>query len=69
MYFFCEEDYEYYLALLKDWCGSEGIEIWAYCLITHSSGSDLIGDWKRYLLEAQEYSTEFEQYKRTGRLL
>ncbi len=165
--FFCEEDYEYYLALLKEWCGIEGIEIWAYCLMTnhvhlvvmpnrdsnlskaigethrrytrmvnfredwrgylwqgrfssfpmdenwllravayvelnpvkarmvdqawdyrwssvhaHLSGKDpigivdtnklldLIGDWKRYLLEAQEYSsTEFEQYERTGRPL
>lgn len=33
--FFGEDDYETYLSLLKTWCGEEGIEIWAYCLMTN----------------------------------
>ena len=33
--FFRDEDYEAYLSLLKEWCGKEGIEIWAYCLMTN----------------------------------
>ncbi len=33
--FFQENDYEYYLELLKEWCDSEGIGIWAYCLMTN----------------------------------
>ena len=33
--FFEEGDYEYYLALLKEWCSQERIEIWAYCLMTN----------------------------------
>ncbi len=33
--FFGEEDYETYLSLLKTWCGEEGIEVWAYCLMTN----------------------------------
>ena len=33
--FFQDGDYEYYLELLKTWCHSEGIDIWAYCLMTN----------------------------------
>ncbi len=33
--FFKESDYEYYLDLLSEWCAYEGIEIWAYCLMTN----------------------------------
>ena len=33
--FFGEEDYEAYLSLLKAWCREEGIEIWAWCLMTN----------------------------------
>ena len=33
--FFCDEDYEHYLMLLKEWCGKESVEIWAYCLMTN----------------------------------
>ena len=33
--FFHDEDYAAYLSLLKAWCGKEGIEIWAYCLMTN----------------------------------
>jgi len=33
--FFCDDDYIFYLELLKEWCAAEGIEIWAYCLMTN----------------------------------
>ena len=33
--FFKEEDYLYYLALLKKWCAKEKVEIWSYCLMTN----------------------------------
>jgi len=33
--FFTDRDYEYYLELLVEWCTHEGIEIWAYCLMTN----------------------------------
>jgi len=33
--FFKEEDYYYYLDLLKQWCGEEQVEIWSYCLMTN----------------------------------
>jgi len=33
--FFEDSDYSYYLDLLKEWCGQEGIEVWAYCLMTN----------------------------------
>jgi len=31
--FFDDEDYEMYLSLLREWCLSSGVEIWAYCLM------------------------------------
>ena len=31
--FFCDEDYEAYLALMAEWCGKLGVEVWAYCLM------------------------------------
>ncbi len=31
--FFAEEDYQYYLELLEEWCAKAGVEIWAYCLM------------------------------------
>jgi putative transposase len=33
--FFCEEDYRYYLELLKVWCDQENLEVWSYCLMTN----------------------------------
>jgi len=32
---FTDSDYEYYLELLVEWCADDGIEIWAYCLMTN----------------------------------
>ena len=31
--FFCDEDYEAYLALMAEWCPRRGVELWAYCLM------------------------------------
>jgi len=31
--FFDDEDYEMYLSLMREWCLSSGIEVWAYCLM------------------------------------
>ena len=33
--FFKDEDYYYYLELLKQWCDEEQVEIWSYCLMTN----------------------------------
>ncbi len=33
--FFKDEDYLYYLELLKKWCDEERVEIWSYCLMTN----------------------------------
>jgi len=33
--YFCDEDYQHYLELLKEWCGQENVEIWAYCLMSN----------------------------------
>jgi len=31
--FFCADDYAVYLDLMAQWCGEEGVRIWAYCLM------------------------------------
>lgn len=31
--FFDDEDYEVYLRLMREWCDTAGVEIWAYCLM------------------------------------
>ena len=31
--FFCDEDYEFYLTTMEQWCGAHDVEIWAYCLM------------------------------------
>ena len=31
--FFCDEDYQTYIALMAEWCQRCGVEIWAYCLM------------------------------------
>ena len=31
--FFRESDYEDYRALVAQWCSSQGVEVWAYCLM------------------------------------
>ncbi|MCP4697923.1 MAG: transposase [Gammaproteobacteria bacterium] len=33
--FFCEEDYGYYLEMLKEQCAMEKVEVWGYCLMTN----------------------------------
>jgi putative transposase len=31
--FFCDEDYQHYVELLRKWCGAHDVEILAYCLM------------------------------------
>jgi putative transposase len=31
--FFCDEDYQHYLAMMGQWCDAHQVEIWAYCLM------------------------------------
>ncbi|MFH1096014.1 MAG: transposase, partial [Candidatus Desantisbacteria bacterium] len=31
--FFCQEDYELYIELMREECRKSGVEIWAYCLM------------------------------------
>jgi putative transposase len=31
--FFCDEDYQYHLELMGQWCSAHNVEIWAYCLM------------------------------------
>lgn len=33
--FFTDEDYRVYIALMAEWCGRCGVEIWAYCLMSN----------------------------------
>lgn len=31
--FFCDDDYREYIALMAEWCGKYGVQIWAWCLM------------------------------------
>ena len=31
--FFCDDDYQYYVELMGQWCTAHQVEIWAYCLM------------------------------------
>ena len=31
--FFCDGDYEIYMDLIAQWCGTWGVEVWVYCLM------------------------------------
>jgi putative transposase len=31
--FFCDEDYQAYLALMAEWCGKYNVSVWCYCLM------------------------------------
>ena len=31
--FFCDEDHEAYIALMREWCDRFGVQVWAYCLM------------------------------------
>jgi putative transposase len=33
--FFCDDDYQYYLGLMAEWCGFHSVEVWAYCLMSN----------------------------------
>jgi putative transposase len=51
--FFCEEDYQAYLALMAEWCRKFNVAIWAYCLMPNHY---LCGaPHKEVLCEARSY--------------
>ena len=33
--FFCDDDYQYYLEIMREWCDRHDVDIWAYCLMTN----------------------------------
>ncbi|BBD08495.1 transposase [Desulfovibrio ferrophilus] len=33
--FFCEEDYQYYIEVMREWCDKRSVSIWAYCLMSN----------------------------------
>ena len=34
--FFVENDYRQYLALMREWCDRQGVEVWGYCLMPNN---------------------------------
>ena len=50
--FFCEEDYEAYLALVAEHCAVCGVEIWAYCLMPNHVHLIAVPKTKRALARA-----------------
>jgi len=83
--FFCDDDYVAYLYLMAEWCGEQGVEIWAYCLMTnhaHLAGhSDrlaivapmlaMVHDWRSFLDSAirEKELRDLRDHGRTGRPL
>ena len=76
--FFKNEDYEYYLELLKQWCKDEEIEVWAYCLMTnhvhlivcpnnHSNLSRAIGEVHRRYTRMVNFREKWRGYLWQGR--
>lgn len=33
--FFCDDDYRYYIEVMREWCDRHNVAIWAYCLMTN----------------------------------
>ncbi len=76
--FFNDEDYQYYLELLKEWCQEEALEIWAYCLMTnhvhlivcpnsHSNLSRAIGEVHRRYTRMVNFREQWRGYLWQGR--
>ncbi len=76
--FFKEEDYQYYLNLLKQWCKQEDIEVWAYCLMSnhvhlivcpgsHSNLSRAIGETHRRYTRMINFREKWRGYLWQGR--
>ena len=76
--FFVDGDYEHYLELLREWCGKENIEIWAYCLMTNhvhlivkpetnSNLSEAIGEVHRRYTRMINFRENWKGYLWQGR--
>lgn len=76
--FFIEEDYHYYLELLKEWCKEEELDVWAYCLMTnhvhliispneHSNLSRAIGEVHRRYTRMINFREKWRGYLWQGR--
>ena len=76
--FFYESDYRYYLEQLKEWCSTEDIEIWAYCLMTnhvhlivkphvHSNLGKAIGETHRRYTRMINFRQNWRGYLWQGR--
>jgi len=35
LFFFCDDDYQYYIELIREWCDKHSVLIWAYCLMAN----------------------------------
>lgn len=33
--FFCDDDFQYYMEVMREWCDRHSVTIWAYCLMTN----------------------------------
>jgi len=67
--FFDDEDYEMYLSLLREWCLSSGIEIWAYCLMPNHVHLIAVPESEKSLAhgigEAHRRYTRFINFKKS----
>lgn len=71
--FFDDEDYEMYLSLMRDWCLSSGVEIWAYCLMPNHVHLIAMPDSKDGLAhgigEAHRRYTRYITTRKAGRVI
>ena len=76
--FFCDDDFQAYLNLLKQWCARESVTIWAYCLMTNhvhlivkpEQGSNLsraIGETHRRYTRMINFREQWRGYLWQGR--
>jgi len=67
--FFDDEDYEMYLALMREWCLSSGVEIWAYCLMPNHVHLIVVPECKSSLArgigEAHRRYTRYINFKKS----
>ena len=65
--FFDNEDYETYLASMREWCLSSGIDVWAYCLMPNHihliAVPESEGSLARGIGEAHRRYTRFINFK------
>ena len=76
--FFCDDDFQAYLNLLKQWCAKESVKVWAYCLMTNhvhlivkpEEGSNLsraIGETHRRYTRMVNFREQWRGYLWQGR--